>query len=106
MGKLIGMLNLPPDSSSWPSWDEANRQFKREYLTQVLGHANGNQCLAAHLLGIHRNTLCRLCVQTGVNVKALRTKNKRCYRPGNPAPLTFHRPSSAVSAGGANHGTP
>ena len=72
MGKLINMLELDPDSSSWPSWAEANRFFQKEYLTRVLKTANGNQCLAAHLLGIHRNTLSRLCESLGIEAKALR----------------------------------
>jgi hypothetical protein len=76
MGKLINMLDLPADPTAWPSWEEANRAFQREYLIQVLTTANGNQYLAAHLLGIHRNTLGWLCERLGVEAALLRMTQK------------------------------
>jgi DNA-binding NtrC family response regulator len=36
---------------------EANREFEKRFLAQVLEKENGNLCRAAKVLRIHRNTL-------------------------------------------------
>jgi len=40
-------------------FDEAQREFEKKYIAQVLLKADGNLGKAADLLGIHRNTLAR-----------------------------------------------
>ena len=40
-------------------YDEAQREFEKKFIMQVLEKADGNLCKAADLLGIHRNTLSR-----------------------------------------------
>jgi DNA-binding NtrC family response regulator len=40
-------------------YDEAQREFEKKFITQVLLKADGNLGKAADLLGIHRNTLAR-----------------------------------------------
>ena len=40
-------------------YDEAQREFEKKFIVQVLQKADGNLCKAAVLLGIHRNTLAR-----------------------------------------------
>ena len=40
-------------------YDEAQREFEKKFIMQVLQKADGNLCRAADLLGIHRNTLAR-----------------------------------------------
>ena len=40
-------------------YDEAQREFEKKFITQVLVKADGNLGKAANLLGIHRNTLSR-----------------------------------------------
>jgi len=40
-------------------YDEAQREFEKKFIMQVLAKADGNLCKAADLLGIHRNTLSR-----------------------------------------------
>jgi len=45
--------------SSGIRYDDAVREFKRQYLREVLMAHKGNQCKAAAELGIHRNTLSR-----------------------------------------------
>jgi DNA-binding NtrC family response regulator len=40
-------------------YDEAQREFEKKFIIQVLLKANGNLGKAADLLGIHRNTLSR-----------------------------------------------
>ena len=40
-------------------FEEAVGEFEKRFIKQVLEHAEGNQCRAAQILGIHRNTLSR-----------------------------------------------
>ena len=40
-------------------YDEAQREFEKKFIMQVLQKAEGNLGKAADLLGIHRNTLAR-----------------------------------------------
>ena len=40
-------------------YDEAQREFEKRFIAQVLLKAEGNLGKAADLLGIHRNTLAR-----------------------------------------------
>ncbi|MBZ5529071.1 MAG: histidine kinase [Acidobacteriia bacterium] len=40
-------------------FDEAIGEFEKRFIKRVLDRANGNQCRAAQILGIHRNTLSR-----------------------------------------------
>jgi Fis family transcriptional regulator len=39
--------------------EEAVMEFEKKFIKCALEHANGNQCRAAKVLGIHRNTLNR-----------------------------------------------
>lgn len=39
--------------------DEALTEFERRFIKCAMDHSAGNQCRAARLLGIHRNTLSR-----------------------------------------------
>ncbi len=39
--------------------DEALTEFERRFIKCAMDHSDGNQCRAARLLGIHRNTLSR-----------------------------------------------
>jgi len=40
-------------------YDEAQREFEKKFIMQVLLKADGNLAKAADLLGFHRNTLAR-----------------------------------------------
>lgn len=40
-------------------FDEAVGEFEKKFIKNVLDKAQGNQCRAAKILGIHRNTLSR-----------------------------------------------
>jgi len=40
-------------------FEEAVGEFEKRFIKRVLEHAKGNQCRAAQILGIHRNTLSR-----------------------------------------------
>ena len=39
--------------------EEAVTEFEKKFIKRALELANGNQCRAAKVLGIHRNTLSR-----------------------------------------------
>ena len=40
-------------------FDEAVGEFEKRFIKRILERADGNQCRAARMLGIHRNTLSR-----------------------------------------------
>ena len=40
-------------------YDDARREFDRQFLARVVSHCDGNLGKAATLLGVHRNTLTR-----------------------------------------------
>jgi Fis family transcriptional regulator, factor for inversion stimulation protein len=40
-------------------FDEAVSEFEKRFIKRILERADGNQCRAAKMLGIHRNTLSR-----------------------------------------------
>ena len=40
-------------------FDEALGEFEKRFIKRTLERAHGNQCRAAKMLGIHRNTLSR-----------------------------------------------
>jgi Fis family transcriptional regulator, factor for inversion stimulation protein len=39
--------------------EEALTEFEKKFIKRVLDRSDGNQCRAAKVLGIHRNTLSR-----------------------------------------------
>lgn len=44
-------------------FDEAIGEFEKRFIKRVLDRVDGNQSRAAHILGIHRNTLSRKIVE-------------------------------------------
>jgi Fis family transcriptional regulator len=40
-------------------YDDAQREFEKRFVTQVINKCDGNLCKAADMLGVHRNTLAR-----------------------------------------------
>ncbi len=61
-------------------YEEAVRQFKRQYLLEVLKAHRGNQCKAADELGMHRNTLSRTMAELELEVAEVRAGLKRPVR--------------------------
>jgi Fis family transcriptional regulator, factor for inversion stimulation protein len=47
--------------------EEAMEEFEKKFIKRVLERANGNQCRAAKVLGIHRNTLSRKIADYNLN---------------------------------------
>jgi len=61
-------------------YEDAVRQFKRQYLLEVLRANRGNQCKAAEELGMHRNTLSRTMAELDLEVAEVRAGLKRPVR--------------------------
>jgi DNA-binding NtrC family response regulator len=70
--------------SSGIRYDDAVREFKRQYLREVLITHRGNQCKAAEELGMHRNTLSRTMAELGLNLAEVRAGLKRPPRSERP----------------------
>jgi DNA-binding NtrC family response regulator len=65
-------------------YEEAVREFKKQYLREVLIKHRGNQCKAAEELGMHRNTLSRAMAELGLNLAEVRAGLKRPPRSERP----------------------
>ena len=63
---------------------EAVREFKKQYLREVLVAHRGNQCKAAEELGMHRNTLSRAMAELGLSLTEVRAGLKRPPRSERP----------------------
>ena len=70
--------------SSGVRYDEAVREFKKQYLREVLIANRGNQCKAAEELGMHRNTLSRAMSDLGLSLAEVRAGLKRPPRSERP----------------------
>lgn len=59
--------------SAQMDYREAVRMFRQRFIVAALkdsvnGNGRPNQCKAAKALGMHRNTLCRLIVELGIEL--------------------------------------
>ena len=70
--------------SSGIGYDTAVREFKKQYLREVLVAHRGNQCKAAEELGMHRNTLSRAMAELGLDLAEVRAGLKRPPRSERP----------------------
>ncbi len=57
--------------------DKALEEFEKQFLQTALRRSGGNQCKAAQLLHIHRNTLGRKIVQHKIKVTDEPSKNRQ-----------------------------
>ena len=70
--------------SSGIRYEEAVREFKKQYLREVLVAHKGNQCKAAEEMGMHRNTLSRTMAELGLSLAEVRATLKRPPRSERP----------------------
>ena len=84
MKRELDSLVTQMHSSGIP-YEEAVREFKKQYLREVLVAHRGNQCKAAEELGMHRNTLSRTITELKIDVRQLRDGVKRPPRSARPA---------------------
>jgi Fis family transcriptional regulator len=75
--------------SSGIPYEQAVREFKKQYLREVLVAHRGNQCKAAEELGMHRNTLSRAMAELGLDLSEVRTELKRPVRNERPVFSAF-----------------
>ena len=55
-------------------FDEALGEFEKRFIKRTLERAQGNQCRAAKMLGIHRNTLSRKIGEYKLDQHSLRNR--------------------------------
>ena len=77
--------------SSGIRYEEAVREFKRQYLREVLLANRGNQCKAAEELGMHRNTLSRAMAELNLDLAEVRASLKRPPRSERPVFSVFRQ---------------
>lgn len=70
--------------SSGVGYEEAVREFKKQYLREVLMAHRGNQCKAAEEMRMHRNTLSRTMADLGLQLAEVRATLKRPPRSERP----------------------
>ena len=63
--------------SSGVRYEDAVREFKKQYLREALVAHRGNQSKAAEELGMHRNTLSRTMAELGLSLAEVRAGLKR-----------------------------
>lgn len=90
MKRELDSLVAQMHSSGIP-YEEAVREFKRQYLREVLVKHRGNQCKAAEELGMHRNTLSRAMSELGLELSEVRTGLKRPPRSERPVVSAFRQ---------------
>jgi Fis family transcriptional regulator, factor for inversion stimulation protein len=78
--------------SSGIPYEDAVREFKKQYLREVLVAHRGNQCKAAEELGMHRNTLSRTMAELGLDLAEVRAGLKRPPRSERPVFSTMSLP--------------
>jgi Fis family transcriptional regulator, factor for inversion stimulation protein len=67
-------------------YGEAVREFRRAFLIKVLVENRGNQCQAAKVLGMHRNSLGRTLASLKIDPRAVRVQLRRPPRGERLAP--------------------
>ena len=70
--------------SSGVRYEDAVKEFRRQYLREVLIANRGNQCKAAQELGMHRNTLSRAMAELELSLAEVRADLKRPPRSERP----------------------
>jgi DNA-binding NtrC family response regulator len=79
-------------------YTDAVREFKKQYILEVLSRHRGNQCKAAEELGMHRNTLSRTLSELGMDSTQIRQGMRRPPMSVRPARAT--RPNLQIISGG------
>ncbi|MGI9102622.1 MAG: helix-turn-helix domain-containing protein [Terriglobales bacterium] len=58
-------------------YSEALAAFRKEFISAALRDNNGNVSKAASRLGLHRNTLTRLCSELRIDLGVFRARSRR-----------------------------
>lgn len=71
-------------------YSEALAVFRKAFISAALRENNGNLSKAAPALGLHRNTLTRLCFELQIDLSRFRARSRR--PPGSArSPLIMKR---------------
>jgi Fis family transcriptional regulator len=73
---------------------DAVREFQTVFILTVLKDQRGNQCKAAKVLGVHRNTLRRTIRELEIDVRPIRETGRRRPAKSEPTILTTRRRAS------------
>ncbi|MGA8938797.1 MAG: helix-turn-helix domain-containing protein [Acidobacteriaceae bacterium] len=79
------------------AYTDAVREFKKQYILEVLSRHRGNQCKAAEELGMHRNTLSRTLTELGMDSNQIRQGMRR--PPSSVRPARTIRPGLQIVSG-------
>ena len=74
-------------------FEDAVSEFEKRFIKQVLKKVDGNQSKAAHMLGIHRNTLGRKLGQFGLGDNHSHRRELTIHTRGTTPPRRGSRPS-------------
>jgi DNA-binding NtrC family response regulator len=80
------------------AYADAVREFKKQYILEVLSRHRGNQCKAAEELGMHRNTLSRTLSELGMDSTQIRKGMRR--PPASVRPTGASRPGLQIVSNG------
>ncbi len=64
---------------------EALREFRKAFVAAALRENKGNVSKTAPALGLHRNTLMRICRELDLNVRDFRPRSRRPPKSAQPA---------------------
>lgn len=73
-------------------YQEAVCEFRRAFISAALRANHGNACKAAATLGVHRNSLARLCTELELDAKAFRDSRRRQPAAARAAVLVKRTP--------------
>ncbi len=59
------------------AYGEALSEFRKAFITAALRENNGNLSKTAPALGLHRNTLTRICLHLQLDARIFRTASRR-----------------------------
>ena len=58
-------------------YSEALAEFKRAFICTALREKKGNMSKTAPALGLHRNTLARICIELEIDARSFRNSSRR-----------------------------
>ena len=64
---------------------EAVDEFKKAFVSAALRESDGNVSKTAPALGVHRNTVARICIELQLDVKGFRPSQRRPPKSAHPA---------------------
>ncbi len=57
-------------------YETAVSEFRKAFVSAALRANSGNMCKAAEAMGVHRNTLARICSEVGIEAREFRSERR------------------------------